>query len=148
VATYSFIDVQASITGPGGSFALGYNSGNAEEGITIEMVEDKNKMDIGADGSVMHSLHAGKGANITFHFLKTAPTNQLLSQLYTSQSLSSALWGKNVITVQNLATGDATSASLCAFKKFPNNTYAKDGNMMDWAFDAGQCDGLLGAGNQ
>lgn len=148
MATYSFIDVQASITGPGGSFSCGYGAGNAEEGITIEMVEDKNKMDIGSDGSVMHSLHAGKAATITFHLLKTSPTNQLFQQLYATQTISSAMHGKNIISVQNPVMGDATSASQCAFKKFPNNNYSKDGNMMDWAFDCGVCDGLLGEGNQ
>jgi hypothetical protein len=33
MATYSFIDVAATIVGPGGSFALGYGSCTAEEGM-------------------------------------------------------------------------------------------------------------------
>ncbi len=98
--------------------------------------------------AVMHSLHAGKGATITFTFLKTSPTNQLMQQMYSAQQISSALWGKNVISVTNPATGDSTQASLAAFQKFPNNVNAKDGNTMNWIFDCIQCDGLLGAGNQ
>jgi hypothetical protein len=82
VATYSFIDVAASIVGPGGSFSLGYGSGNSEEGISIAMTEEKNTMSIGADGSVMHSLHAGNGGTVTLRFLKTSPTNQMLSVMF------------------------------------------------------------------
>ncbi|MBU9403923.1 DUF3277 family protein, partial [Burkholderia multivorans] len=60
MATYSFQDVTATIVGPGGAFSLGYGSANAEEGITIAQAGDKNTMTVGADGEVMHSLHADK----------------------------------------------------------------------------------------
>ena len=46
--TYSFIDVQATLVGPTGVIELGYGAAVAEEGITIEMAEDKNAMLIGA----------------------------------------------------------------------------------------------------
>lgn len=55
MGAYSFADVTASIDGPGGNFAL--TGGAAEEGIKVEMAEDKNTMTAGADGEVMHSLH-------------------------------------------------------------------------------------------
>ena len=37
-STYSFLDVKASLVGPGGSISLGSGSGNAEEGISVEPV--------------------------------------------------------------------------------------------------------------
>ena len=58
MATYSFLDVTAAIQGPGGSINLAAGAGSAEEGITIEAMEDKNIMTIGADGAGMHSLVA------------------------------------------------------------------------------------------
>lgn len=144
MSTYSFLDVSASIVGPGGAFDLGYGSGNAEEGITVAMVEAKNTMTIGADGSVMHSLHAGKGGTITVSLLKTSPTNAKLSALYAAQSLSSATWGNNVIVVRNSASNDLCSARSVAFQKVPDWQNAKDGSTVAWVFDAGLVDQLLG----
>ncbi|CAK8737758.1 hypothetical protein SODG_001487 [Sodalis praecaptivus] len=70
MATYSFMDVSASMTGPTGVIDLGYGSANAEEGIVVAMTEAKNTMTLGADGEGMHSLHAGKSGTITINLLK------------------------------------------------------------------------------
>ena len=146
-STYSFININASIDGPGGTYPLGYGNGTAEEGITIAMVEDKNNMAIGSDGSVMHSLHAGNGGTITIRYLKTAPTNYNLNQMLDFQRISSANWGRNIIVISDPTRGDQITCLYCAFKRWPNVTYAKDGGMQEWAFDAGQIDGLLGIGS-
>lgn len=144
---YSFQDVQATISGPGGSFSIGAGAGNAEEGIVIAQAEDKNTMMPGADGSVMHSLHAGKHGTITITLLKTSPYNQMLNGMYNFQSPTSANWGRNLITVRNPVSGDALTGRYCAFKKRPDITYAKDGNTMAWAFDVGAIDTVLGNGS-
>ena len=52
MATYSFLDVTASLTGPTGVIDLGQGSANSEEGITQTMGGNKNTMTIGADGEV------------------------------------------------------------------------------------------------
>jgi hypothetical protein len=146
MATYSFLDVVASITGPGGTFSLGNGAGPSEEGITIDMVEAKNTMTIGADGSVMHSLHAGKGGTVTVRYLKTTPANAQLQAMYDLQTTSSALHGINVIVVANPVSGDVTTCRNCAFQKKTALTYAKDGGTNEWVFDAGQVDTVLGTG--
>jgi hypothetical protein len=146
LSTYSFIDVAATIVGPGGSFSLGYGSGNAEEGISIAMTEEKNTMTVGADGSVMHSLHAGNSGTVTLRFLKTSPTNQMLSVMLDAQRVSSALWGNNTIVISDPARGDQISCRQCAFQRWPNVNYAKDGGVQEWAFHAGMIDGILGDG--
>ncbi len=141
--TYSFLDVQASIVGPGGSFSIGSGAGAAEEGITVEMSEDKNTMVMGADGTPMHSLHGGKGATVTVRLLKTSPVNANLSQMYALQTESSSLHGANVLVIKNNVTGDQITCRACAFKKFPTQTYAKEGGMIEWTFDAGIVDQSL-----
>lgn len=146
MATYSFLNVHASVTGPGGSFQLGSGAGAAEEGISFEMKEEKNTMTIGADGAGMHSLHAGNACKVTVRLLKTSPVNAQLSQLYNSQRQSSALWGQNVFTLNDSARGDVVAAKQAAFVKHPNLTYAKDGNTVEWEFDAIYGDVLLGTG--
>lgn len=146
MATYSFINVNAAIEGPGGAFSLGYGSGNAEEGITTSMVEDKDTMTIGADGAGMHSLHAGKAGTVTIRLLQTAPANQQLSLLYDYQQLSSANWGQNIVTIRDSARGDVIVCQGCAFKKVPDLTYAKDGGTVEWVFNSIQIDTLLGKG--
>ncbi|MGN5479522.1 phage structural protein [Cupriavidus basilensis] len=142
--TYSFIDVQASLVGPGAAFSLGYGSANAEEGITIAAAGDKNTMTVGADGEVMHSLHADKSGQVTVRLLKTSPVNAQLQALYDAQSLDSRMWGKNLITVTQSVSGDVTACRSCAFKKKPDLNYKKDGDLVEWVFDAGKIDSLLG----
>lgn len=143
MATYSFLDVVATIVGPGGSFNLAYGAGAAEEGLTTSRPDDKNTMTHGADGQVMHSLHAAKPGLLTVRLLKTSPVNQQLSAMYALQTVSSALHGQNVVTIRNVATGEITTCQQTAFKKFPDVTDSKDGNTNEWTFDVGVMDGIL-----
>lgn len=144
MATYSFLDVQCSIVGPGGAFQLGAGAATSEEGITVDMNVDKDTMTIGADGEGMHSLVADKSGTITVSLLKTSPVNQQLRIMYDLQTSSSSLHGNNVITVANSA-GDISTARQVAFKKLPTLKYAKDGGYNVWAFNAIKIDGFLGS---
>jgi len=141
--TYSFLDVQASISGPGGSYSIGSGAGAAEEGISIEPTEDLNTMTIGADGSVMHSLHANKSGRVVVRLLKNSPTNARLSQMAQIQRASSALHGVNVITIANPQTGDKIVCQSVAFGKIPAVNYAKEGGTVEWDFHAGIIDQSL-----
>ncbi|NTA27397.1 phage structural protein [Allorhizobium ampelinum] len=147
MSTYSFLDVTAAISGPGGSINIGNDAGPSEEGITVTMNDNKNTMTIGADGSGMHSLHAGNSGTITVRLLKTSPTNKLLQSMYSYQVTSSANHGQNTITIRDTARGDFVTASYCAFRKMPDNAYAKDGNMMEWAWDCIKIAQKLGSGS-
>ncbi|WP_312058777.1 phage structural protein [Pantoea septica] len=144
MATYSFLDVSGSLSGPTGSVDLGAGSANAEEGITIAMTEAKNTMTIGADGETMHSLHAGNSGTLTVSLLKTSPTNKKLQLMYNAQRLSSSTWGNNVIVVRNKASGDFFTARSCAFQKVPDWTNGKVAGTVAWVFDCGKVDGVLG----
>ena len=144
MSTYSFLDVTASLIGPTGVIDLGQGSANSEEGITQTMGGNKNTMTIGADGEVMHSLHADKSGTITVTLLKTSPVNKKLSLAYNAQSQSSATWGNNVIVIRNTASGDISTARSCAFQKQPDFNKAKEGGTVAWVFDCGKIDQLLG----
>lgn len=143
MATYSFADVQASIVGPGGSFPLANGAGAAEEGITVTRPDDKSTMLIGADGQVMHSLHAGKPGMVTVRLLKTSPVNEQLSQMYALQTTSASLHGNNVIVIRDINSGESITCQQAAFKRFPELNYAKDGRFNEWTFDVGIIDALL-----
>src|SRR6267154_3470835 len=142
--TYSFKDVHATITGPGGSITLGNGAGAAEEGISCEQIEDKTSWQVGADGSVAYSLHVADIFRITVRLLKTSPTNQALQQMYQSQKISSLFWGQNVIVVTNNVTGDVYSGAQGAFVKFPSNNFAKEARNVEWEFVIGRMDVVLG----
>lgn len=142
--TYSFKDVQATLTGPGGSISLGDGSGAAEEGITCEQIEEKTTMQIGADGSVAYSLHAAECFRITVRLLKTSPTNQQLQQMYAVQKTSSLFWGQGTLVVTNVVTGDQYNCAQVAFVKFPSNNFAKEARNVEWEFYAGVVDTVLG----
>lgn len=147
MAVYSFLNVVATISGPGAAgLNLGAGAANSEEGITIEAVEDKNVMTIGADGNGQHSLIASDACKVTIRLLKTSPINAALMDMYDVQSVSSALWGQNVITITDTARGDITTAQACAFNKKPTITYAKEGGMNEWVFDSIKANTVLGDG--
>ena len=137
---YSFMDISASLTGPTGVIDLGYGSANSDEGIVVTMTEAKNTMTVGADGEVMHSLHAGKSGTITINLLKTSPVNKKLSLMYNAQTLSSALWGNNVIVMRNKASGDIVTARACAFQTQPDWNNPKVAGTVAWVVDAGKID--------
>ncbi|MGJ0637864.1 DUF3277 family protein [Xenorhabdus bovienii] len=144
MATYSFIDVSASIAGVGGIIDLGNGAAVSEEGITVAMAEAKNTMTLSADGEVMHSLHAGKAGTITVTLLKTSPANAKLMLMYNAQQFSSATWGNNGILIRNKVSGDTTAARSVAFQKIPDIANAKVGNTVSWVFDCGKIDTILG----
>lgn len=146
MGVYSFLSVQASISGPGGNLPLGNGAGAAEEGITFAMNEDKNTMTLGASGEGMHSLHAAKGGTVTVRLLKTSPFNAALMEMYNLQTSNPALHGRNTFSLRDTFRGDVSTAQECAFKKAPDLTYAKDGNTVEWLFDAVRIDEKLGAG--
>lgn len=143
---YSFLNVVATIAGPGGILNLATGAAVAEEGITIEPTEDKNIMTIGADGVGQHSLVASDAAAVTIRLLKTSPINAQLMLMYDLQSASSALWGQNVLTIVDSGRNDYNIAQVVAFKKKPAITYAKEGGMMEWTFDAVKVNSILGVG--
>lgn len=143
--SYSFLDVSATITGPGvAALNMGAGSANSEEGITIEAVQDKNVMTVGADGKGQHSLVAADDKKVTVRLLKTSPVNAKLMAIYLLQGSSSALWGQNVITVRDSGRGDTTVCQGCAFKKVPTLTYAKEAGFNEWEFDVISGNSVLG----
>lgn len=144
MTTYSFQNVTMSLVGPGVSLSLGHGADNAEGGITVALVEDKNTMTVGADGGVMHSMHAGKAGTITVRLMKTSQQNARLTNAYRYQTANPSNHGRNTITVRDARRGDVIVAQRCAFKKLPDNTFDKVGNTLEWVFDCGIIDEKLG----
>jgi hypothetical protein len=145
MSTYSFLDVVASMVGPGGAVNLGQGAATSEEGVSVEPTEDIDTMTIGADGTPMHSLHANKSGTVTVRLLKTSPVNQKLAQMYAFQTASGSNHGQNTISIGNTATQDSITCQQVAFKRAPNITYAKEGGMNEWVFNAGIIDRTLGS---
>jgi len=141
--TYSFVDTQAAIAGPGGAFSI--REGSAEEGIKVTMRAAKNDLVIGADGFPLHSLRADNSATVTITLLKNSPVNNLLSDMYNLQRLSSPLWGQNQITINNPIIGDLVTLQAVAFAKQPEVVFAEKGGTNTWEFEAGSVLEVLAA---
>lgn len=142
--TYSFLSIVAAINGPGGAINLGQGAGASEEGISVEATGEIDTLTIGADGSGMHSLHADKSGRVTVRFLKTSPTNALLSAMYAFQTSSPAQHGQNTITIVDSVRGDVVTCRQCAFQKAPALTYGREAGMNEWEFTAVAIDRTLG----
>jgi hypothetical protein len=146
MATYSFVDTKATLVGAGGTALLGDGAAAAKEGITAEFLEDKDNMLVGADGAYIHSMRASKAGRVTVRLIKSSPMNAALSAMYLAQTLSTRLWGKNLLTVTNIVTGDNYLCRGVAFQKHTGVTWAEDANYNEWAFNVGHMDPILGVG--
>lgn len=130
---YSFLDVNATIAGPGGNFLLS-EAGLSEEGIIITQLSERDVMTMGARGDGMHSLRASRAVRVAVSLLKTGNGNAQLNSMFRYQSLSSSRWGSNIITVTNAVTGDSAVASGGAFVKHADLAYRTEGGLNVWEF--------------
>jgi len=147
MTVYSFKDVHASIDGPGGNFPLaGDEAGAAKEGITIEPTGDINTLVAGADGSFMHSLSGDETGTVTVRLLKTSTVNAQLQTLLDYQRTSSARWGRNTITIRDVARGDTITCSGAAFARPAPIGYTEQAGNIEWTFHAGKIQRQLGSG--
>lgn len=146
MATYSFLDVNAAINGPGGSINLASGAGAADEGIIVAAVADRNVMQTGAGGEGQHSLIASTASLVTLTLLKTSPVNARLMQMYNYQTSSSVLHGKNTLVISDFARGDIITLTKVAFKKVPDIANAKEAGTNVWTFDAIRTNHVLGTG--
>lgn len=132
--TWAFQDVTATLSGPGGVVSLGQGAGVATEGITVTYTEEKDTMVTGADGSVQHSLRAGQSGRMTIRLQRTSPTNRALSQMFNFQRQFSPNWGRNTLSIGNVASGDQQVGAALAFVKIPDIQYATEAGMIEWEF--------------
>lgn len=138
--TYSFLDVAAVLSGPGGAVPM---SGVAEEGVDIAASGEINTMQVGADGTGQHSLHADKSGRITVRLLKTSAINALLMAMYNLQTSAASLHGQNTLVITDTARGDVITCQQVAFAKAPDLNFAKDAGTMAWEFHAVSIDRVL-----
>lgn len=144
MATYSFKDVSATLTGAAGFINLGYGSGSAKEGITVTLAQPRNNMTVGADGEVMHALRCDKSGTVTVRLLYTSPVNSQLQTMFDAQSLSSSTWGANVLAIRNSGNSEIVTCRDVAFQGQPERVYNEDGQMLEWVFDCGKIDTATG----
>lgn len=133
--TYSFLDVNCTLVGPGVACPLGNGAGADKEGITISPNGDINTMTIAADGSGMHSLKADVSGSISLKLLKTSPVNAILNAAYLFQTSSAANHGQNTLSLADIR-GDSITCFGVAFKKAPDLKYGEEGGTNEWTFDA------------
>ena len=114
--SYSFLDVQASIYGPGGNVSLaGDEAGVEQGGITVTPAGERSKMTVAA-----------------------------LQIMYNLQTTTGAQHGMNTIVIRDVARGDVITCQNCAFAKQPAITYGTDAGAVEWTFNAGSISFLLG----
>lgn len=144
MATYSFLSVTATFTGMTGFVDLSFGASIAKEGITVTPGGSRNTMLPGADGEVMHSLKADKSGQVTVRLLKTSQANKKLMAMFNAQQISASAWGNNVIMIQQRDSNDTITCRSVAFTNMPTITFAEEGGLMEWVFDCGKIDGILG----
>lgn len=144
MSTYSFLDVTATLVGPGGVISLGSGAGISEEGISIEPTGEMGTMMIGADGSGQHSLSGDKSGRIVVRVLKTSPVNAKLNAMSQFQRASAEAYGQNTLVITDTSRGDVVTCRQVAFAKVPSLTFAREAGMNEWEFNAVIIDPALG----
>lgn len=144
MSTYSFLDVTATLVGPGGVISLGSGAGVSEEGISIEPTGEMGTMMIGADGSGQHSLSGDKSGRIVVRVLKTSPVNAKLNAMSQFQRASAEAYGQNTLVITDTSRGDVVTCRQVAFAKVPSLTFAREAGMNEWEFNAIIIDPALG----
>lgn len=147
--TYSFASVNAVVAdaASGISVQIANGAGVSGEGITVAMNEEKATMSIGADGTPMHSVHKSKGGRIVVRIQKTSPTHAIIDQIYRyTANAGGANYGQITITLNDLARGDVIVGSQCGIAKRPDLSYAVEGGAMEWVFNVGILEWVLGSG--
>lgn len=146
MAAYSFLDVTATLTGPGGVVNLGSGAGVGDGGISIEYANARSTMTVGLDGEGVHSVSADRSCSVTVTLLKTSPTNAVLQGLFNFQTASAARHGRNVIVIRDAARGDFITLNKVAFNGEPAIAYGKEAGTIAWKFDAIDSSVILGVG--
>lgn len=143
--TYSFLDVNCVMVGPGLAIDMSQGAGLDSEGISVAYDAEISNKHIGADGSGFHSLKADKSGTITVRVLRSSPLNQKLSQALAFQRTSSAAHGQNTITIVDRNKGDNVTAQNVAFQRAPNLNFGSEASMVEWTFSAITIDFALGS---
>lgn len=140
MASYSILDVHATIIGPGGIINLGQGSGLAQDGITVNQSEPTNTMQVGLDGAVCHNKSESSAGTISFTFLGVSKAREKLLRMYNFQVRipGSSLHGQNRISIVNNTTGETIVADECAFQNITATGYKKEIDNSTWVFDCGQ----------
>ncbi len=145
MSAYSFLNVQASIVGPGLATQIGSSAAAAKEGLSTSFEEDKTTVTTGADGAIMTSVRASMTGRITVRLLKTSPINAVLSSAFNFQRQGAANAGQNNIQVVDKIRGDVVTGRQMSFVKFPDNNWSEEGNILEWQF-VGIVNEILGVG--
>ena len=145
MGAYSFLNVVGSLVGPGVTAQIASTAGVAAEGISAAYDGEKDTATTGADGILMHSLHASQTGRMTIRLLKTSPINATLNQAYNFQRQTAANWGQNTIRIVDKVRGDVASLRSAAFVKHGDNVWAENGNTLEWTF-SGYLNETLGVG--
>ena len=144
MATYSFMNITATLAGAQGVIDLGYGAAVTKEGITVTMAQERDAMVVGADGEVMHSLRMDKSGAVIVRLLYTSPTNAKLQTMFDAQTLTSSGWGANVLTIRNKDNDEVITCRDVAFTRSPDRNYAEDGQFLEWSFNCGKIDVITG----
>ena len=138
VTSYSFLDTNFTLTGPGISVNIGGpGSAASEGGITVTPDGTKNVVHKGADGSALHNLIGSRVAKVTVSLLRSSPFNALLQQAFNFQTLSGATHGRMHGSITNWAIGDTHELEGVAFAKSPDDAYKTESSEVVWEFDVG-----------
>ena len=130
-STYSFTDINATISCPGyGSFSIqGEGVGNMD----VSKMTDRTVHDVAADGSIMASKIAGNNGTITVNAQQTSSLHKFMQGMfnYCWQADTSA-WTTISLTIEAPKMGKTFYGTGGSFVKEPNESLQSQGQLVAW----------------
>ena len=130
-STYSFTDINATISGPGyGSYSI---QGEGIGDVSISKITDRTVHDVAADGSIMASKIAGNNGNVTLNAQQTSSLHKFMQGTfnYCWQADTSA-WTTISITIEAPKMGKTYYCTGGSFVKEPDEPLQSQGQRVAW----------------
>lgn len=131
VSTYSFTDVNATISHPAyGSYSV---QGEGIGDMTISKTTDRSSHDVAADGAIMISKIAGNNGNVTINAQQTSSLHEFLQGLFNyCWQADTSEWAQISMTIEAPKMGKTYYCTGGAFVKEPDEPFQSQGQRVQW----------------
>nr|DAR92827.1 MAG TPA: Protein of unknown function (DUF3277) [Caudoviricetes sp.] len=131
VSTYSFTDVNATISHPSyGSYTI---QGEGIGDMTISKTTDRSVHDVASDGSIMVSKIAGNNGSVTINAQQTSSLHKFLQGLFNyCWQDDTSKWAQISMTVEAPKMGKTYYCSNGSFVKEPDEPFQSQGQRVAW----------------
>ncbi len=116
-----------------------------DEFVAISQPEDEVNFKGGVDGGGTISVNNVRYAEVTLTLMRTSKGNAIISGIHKAAKATGSKVAVVPLAVTDLGSnGDLFAGAECWIKKFPDESYAKETNTVQWVFGCHQPERFIG----